>query len=160
MKKTAAIIGILLLAGAIAYPVFAHGPGWGRGAQMWGYGGGPGSCWRGYDDSRGLTQEQREKLDALERKFFTETDTLRNELWSKKAGMNTLLSAQDPDEAKITSLQKEINDLRNQMAEKQVTYQLETRKIAPDAYYGGNAGRYSGGGGRFRGDFGQGRCWN
>jgi len=160
MKKLATIIGILLLAGVIAYPVFAHGPGWGRGYHMWGYGGGPGACWRGYNGSGGLTQDQREKLDALDRQFLTETDALRNEIWNKKAELNTLINSENPDKAKITSLQKEINTLRNQMAEKRLSYRLETRKVAPDAYYGGNAGRYPGGRGGFRGDFGPGRCWN
>jgi len=161
MKKIGTIIGILLLAGAIAYPVFAHGPGWGRGYHMWGYGDGPGACWQDYN-SRGLSQDQLEKLNALETKFFTETEGLRNQIWTKNIEMDRLLSEQSPDEAKIDALQKEINTLRNQMAEKRLNYRLETRKVAPDSFYGGTTGRsYSGGRGGFRGSGGYGgRCWN
>jgi hypothetical protein len=51
MKKLIATLGILLLVGAIALPVLAHSPGWGRsghgqhmdyGRHMGGYG--PGGC--------------------------------------------------------------------------------------------------------------------
>jgi hypothetical protein len=46
MKKLMTILGVVVLAGVIAYPVFAHGPGWGRGGHMMGYyDGGSGHCW-------------------------------------------------------------------------------------------------------------------
>ena len=46
MKKLMTVLGVVILAGVIAYPVFAHGPGWGRGGHMMGYsGGGSGRCW-------------------------------------------------------------------------------------------------------------------
>ena len=161
MKKTGMVIGILLLAGMVAYPVFGYGPGWGRGYHMWGDSGGPGACWR---DSGGeaLSQDQRDKLNALDRKFYDDTQTLRDEIWSKNLEMDKLLNAEAPDEAKINSLQKEINTLRNQMAEKRLNYRLETRKIAPDGTYYGNEKRYSGRrGGGYRGNYGPGGgCWN
>jgi hypothetical protein len=56
MKKLITVAGIVLLAGFIAYPVFAHGPGWGRGHRMGSWGGGSGSCWdyqRGYGSGSG-----------------------------------------------------------------------------------------------------------
>ena len=161
MKKTVTIIGILLLAGLIAYPVFACGPGWGGGYHMRGYGGGPGYCRPDNVAATGLSPAQRERLDALDRKFLEETDTLRNEIWSKKAELDRLLEAQTPDEAKIKSIQKEISTLSNQLAEKRLNYRLETRKVAPDAYYDGGYGcRYFGDRGRFRGGFRSGPCWN
>ena len=160
MKKLVTIIGVMLLAGVIAYPVFAHGPGWGRGYHMRGYGGGPGACWQGDGGARGLTRDQRGRLDELDQKFFKETGNLRNEIWSKNAELDRLLNAQNPDEGKIKSLQKEIGTLRNQMAEKRLNYRLEARKVAPEGYYDGNAGRYSGGRGGSRGNYGPGGCWN
>ena len=48
MKKLVTVLGIIVMAGFIVYPVFAHGPGWGwgRGGHMMDYyGGGPGHCW-------------------------------------------------------------------------------------------------------------------
>jgi zinc resistance-associated protein len=40
MKRLLAALGILALVGVIAIPVLAHGPGYGRGGHMMGYGGG------------------------------------------------------------------------------------------------------------------------
>jgi zinc resistance-associated protein len=158
MKKLVTILGILLLTAVIAYPVFAHGPGWGGWGHMWGSSGGPGYCWRGDGGARGLSQDQRDNLDALDRKFFNETETLRNEIWNKNVELDKLLNAQNPDEGKIKSLQKEISTLRNQMAEKRLNYRLEARKVAPEGYNGGNAGRYSER--SSRGGRGRGGCWN
>jgi len=49
MKRLTTIIGILALVGAVAVPVMAWGPGWGRGHHMGRYGHGigygPGNCW-------------------------------------------------------------------------------------------------------------------
>ena len=160
MKKLVTIIGVMLLAGVIAYPVFADGPGRGKGYHMRGYGGSPGYCRQNDGGARGLNQDQRDKLSALDRKFFNETETLRNGIQSKNVEMDNLLNAQNPDEGKMKSLQKEISTLKNQLAEKRLGYRLEARKIAPDGYYGGNARRYSGGRGGFRGKYGRGGCGN
>lgn len=160
MKKLVTIIGILLLAAVIAYPVFAHGPGWGRWDHMWGSGGGPGSYWHHDRGFRGLTEEQQAKLDGLDQKFFNETGNLRGEIWSKRAELDGLLNSQNPDENKIRVLQKEISTLQAQMAEKRLNYRLEARKTAPEGYYGGNAGRYSERSWSSRGGRGGGGCWN
>ena len=156
MKKLVTIIGILLLGAVIAYPVFAHGPGWGRGGHMWGNGGGPGSSWHHDMGFRGLTEEQQAKLDGLDQKFFNETGNLRGEIWSKRAELDGLLNSQNPDENKIKALQKEISTLQAQMAEKRLNYRLEARKTAPE----GNAGGYYRGRGGYGGNGGSGRCWN
>jgi zinc resistance-associated protein len=173
MKRLAVILGSVMLVGAIAYPVFAWGPGMGRGQGMTGYwGGGPGSCWRndrGYDN---LTQEQQSALGQLNEKFSNETAPLRTEIRAKSYEMNTLLNAPDPDAEKAKALQKEIIDLRGKMAEKRLDFQLETRKINPDARFGGGYGKGYGrhmkgygpragmGYGRHMEGYGQGPCWN
>jgi hypothetical protein len=36
MNRVVTVLGIVILVGAIAIPVFAHGPGWGRGRDMMG----------------------------------------------------------------------------------------------------------------------------
>ena len=146
MKKLVTIIGVLLLAAVVAYPVFAHGPGWGRGGHMWGNGGGPGSSWHDGRGFRGMTEGQQTKLDELNQKFFNETGDLRGKIWSKRAELEGLLNAQNPDENKTKALQKEISTLQAQMSEKRLSYRLEARKTAPEGYYDGGRGR--------------GACWN
>jgi len=160
MRKLVTIIGIILLGAVIAYPVFAHGPGWGRGDGMWGSGGGRGSCWQNDRGFRGLTEGQQAKLDGLDQKFFNETGKLRSEIWSKRAELDGLLNAQRPDGNKIRALQKEISTLQAQMSEKRLSYRLESRKVVPEGYYGGNAGRYSERSWGSRGARGRGGCWN
>lgn len=161
MKKLVTIIGILLITAVIAYPVFAHGPGWGRWDHMWGSGGGPGSCWQNDRGFRGLSEEQQAKLDGLDQKFFNETGSLRGEIWSKRAELDSLLNSQNPDENKIRALQKEISTLQAQMSEKRLSYRLEARKTAPEGYYRGNTRGYSERSWSSRGGRGgPGGCWN
>jgi hypothetical protein len=158
MKKWMIVLGVFLLVGFTAYPAFARGcgggcPGWGPGA---GQGSGPGYCWRNQGASPSLTPEQQQKLNSLNEKFFNETSTLRNNIWQKQNQMTLLLNTEKPDAGKLRALQKEINGLKAEMAEKRLTYRLETRKVAPEGTYGGGCGRGRGGYGRNWG----GPCWN
>jgi len=171
MKKTLTIIGTMLLVAAIAAPVLAYGPGRGKGQRMSGYWkGGPGYCRqdrRGYEN---LTEGQRSQLDRVHQKFYDETAQLRNEIWSKSAELNTLLSSANPDAEKAKALQNEISDLRAKMAQKRIDFELEVRKIAPEVRSGRGYGRGYGprmrgsgpgmGYGRHMGGYGPGGCWN
>ena len=150
MKKLVTVLGVFLLVGVIAYPVFARGPGWGYG------GGGPGYCRQDQGGNPGVTPEQQQKLNALDQKFFNETSAPRNSIRNKQNEMTVLLNGENPDPAKLRTLQKEISGLKAQMAEKRLAYRLETRKVAPEGTYGGGYGRGRGGN---RGSWG-GRCWN
>ena len=176
MKTLIALFGILVLVGAIAVPVMAHGPGWGRGHHM-GWGGGPGQGYCGdYGPGAGnLSEEQRTQLDNLNKKFYDETARLRNEMWTKSRELNDLLNSPNPDADKARALQKEITGLRAQLAEKRLNFELEERKIAPDARYGygygrgygkgygwgygGGYGHHMGGYGHHMGGYGPGGCW-
>ena len=173
MKRLAIILGSVMLVTAIAYPVFAWGPGMGKRQGIKGnWGGGPGSCWRYERGYNNLTQEQQSALGQLNEKFFSETASIRNEIWSKSNELNNLLNAPDPDAEKAKALQKEIIDLRNVMAGKRLDFQLEARKINPDARFGAGYGRGYGrqmkgygpragmGYGRHMGGYGPGACWN
>ena len=114
----------------IAYPVFAWGPGW---DMIGNWGGGQGYCWqydKGYSD---LNPEQQSKLDQLNQEFSNKTATLRNKIWAKSDELNTVLNAPDPDTEKAKALQREISDLRSQFTEHQLAFEIEKRKIAPDA---------------------------
>jgi Spy/CpxP family protein refolding chaperone len=138
MKKTLTIIGTVLLVAAIAAPVLARGPAWGKGhhgARSWK--GGPGYCCQ-YGT---LTEEQRDQLDKLHQKFYDETAQLRNEIRSKRGELNRLLNSTSPDVEKATTLQNEISDLMAQMAQKRIDLKLEVRKIAPEVQFGRRYGR-------------------
>jgi zinc resistance-associated protein len=144
MKRLAVILGSVMLVAAIAYPVFAWGPGMGRGQGQGisdNRGGGPGSCWRYDRGYSNLTQEQQSALGQLNEKYFNETEPLRNEIRAKSDEMNTLLNAPDPDAEKAKALQKEIIDLRGKMAEKRLDFRLEARKINPDERFGRGYGK-------------------
>lgn len=177
MKRLVALLGILFLVGAIAVPVLAHGPGWGRGGHM-GWGGGPGQGYcADYGPGAGnLTEEQRTKLDTLNKKFYDETAQIRNEMWTKSRELSALLDSANPDSDKARALQKEITGLRSQLAEKRLDFELEERKISPDARYGygrgygkgygrgyghhmGGYGHHMGGYGPHMGGYGPGGCW-
>ena len=165
MKKLTTIIGILVLVGAVAVPVMAWGPGWGRGHHMMGYWGrGPGydgNYGRGYGN---VTPEQRSRLDDLDRKFYSETADLRNRISTKSAELDVLLNSPDPDIGKVRALQNEINDLRAKIDQKGMDYEMEARKIAPGVRYGRGLHMmgYGPGAGydRHMGGYGRGYCWN
>ena len=160
MKKLVTVLGVFLLVGVMAYPVFARGSGWGGGCSGWGsggeQGGGPENCWRNQGGNPALAPEQQKELNNLDQKFFNETSSLRNNIWNKQNEMTQLLNGENPDTAKLQTLQKELSTLKSQMADKRLAYRLETRKVAPQGTYGGGYGRGRGGYGGNRG----GSCWN
>ena len=161
MRKLMTVVGVVLLVGVMAYPVFARGRGWGGGCSGWGPGGGgqgagQGYCWQNQGANTALTPEQQSKLNALDQNFFNETSTLRNNIWNKQTEMALLLNGENPDAAKLQTLQKEISALKAQMAEKRLVYRLEARKVAPNNTYGRVLWR--GGRGGYRGNGGP--CWN
>ena len=159
MKKLVTVLGVLLLVGVMAYPVFARGPGWGRGCSGWGSGGGqgngPGYCWQDQGGNPAATPEQQQ-LNNLDQKFLNDTSALRNNIWNKQNEMTQLLNGENPDTAKLQTLQKELSAMKSQMADKRLAYRLETRKLAPQSADGGGYARGRGGYGRNRG----GPCWN
>jgi len=137
MKKILTVAGTLLLVLAIAIPVLAHGPGWGKGHHRIGrWKSGPGCCWNYGRVYENLTEEQRSQLDGLYQKFHDERTQLRNEIQSKRAELNILLNSPNPDAEKAKALQKEISDLRAKMAQERINLRLEARKIAPELRFG------------------------
>jgi Spy/CpxP family protein refolding chaperone len=155
MKKLATTLGILLLVGVLAAPVFAYRGGWG------GWSSGPGSCWLDRSPYGNLTESQNAELDRLEQKFSNDTAKLRDEIWAKSEELDTLLSAADPDVKKVRALQKEISGLRAEMDRQRIDFELKVRKISPNSGY---ARGYSRGYGRhmmgYGGGYGHGpRHW-
>lgn len=161
MKRLATTLGVLLVAAAVAAPVMAWGPGWGRDGRMMGGGGyGPGYCWDRDRASTDLTPDQKAKLDELEDKFSSETRELRSQLWSKQEELEDVMEASTPDVERAKALQKEITDLRAKLSDKRLDYELEARKIAPEAgtKYGRGYGRGMRGFGPGRGPYGPASC--
>ena len=138
------IIGIGFLVAAVAVPAVVLAQG-GRGGQMMGYQGmGPGSM-MAYDRGYGtITPEQRTQLDQLDRRFYDETADLKKDLWNKSFDLNTILNGTDPDIEKVKALNKEINDLRGKLNEKNLDHQLEARKLTPDSRFAGGSGGFHG----------------
>ena len=142
MKKVLMTLGILFMVGILAAPVFAHR--WGGDKNYGGHGYGP--CWVEGGD---LTESQQVELDKLNEKFVNDTAKLREDIWNKSAELDTLLESSNPDATKVRTLQKEISDLKAKMADKRVDFELQARKIAPNARFGRGEGRgYSQGYGR------------
>lgn len=170
MKRLTSIVGITLLSALLIVPiaVWAHGWGVGGGHMMGYWGGGPG-YYNQYDRGyTALNSKQQEQLADLNRKFYDDTRALRNKLWSKSTELNALLSETNPDSGKISKLQKEISDLQAKLDEKAINNEIEARKIAPEARFGGGYGygHMMGGygyghmmGGYGMG-YGPGTCWN
>ncbi len=96
-------------------------------------------------------------MDKLHQRFYDDPAQLRNKIWSKAAELNTLLNSSNPDAEKARALQKEISDLSAKMAQEQINFELEERKITPEVWSGRGYGRaYSS---HMRG-YGPGACWN
>ena len=161
MKRLMTILAVLVLVGAVAVPVMAWYPGWGRGHHMMGYwGNGPGSGRVYYGN---LAIEQKNKLEALDRKYYEDTRTLRDKVWAKSRELDIVLNSSNPDLEKAKALENEIGELRVKLDEKALAYELEVRKIVPDrdagygndGWYGNHRGYY----GHMRG-YGGGYCWN
>ena len=180
MKKLTSILGITMLVAALSVPVFAWAHGWGRGQYNMDSWGGCTNYETEYGKGYGnLTEDQHEKLDKLNRKFYEETAQIRNKTWSKSEELNTLLNSSNPDAEKAKALQKEISELRSKLDQARINFKLEAGKINPDARFGekygrgyGRYGRHMGGGhmmdfgghmggyGRHMGGYGPGGYWN
>jgi len=176
MKKVLTTLGILVLVGFLTAPVFAHR--WGGDKNYGGPGAGP--CWFDSEDAANLSETQRGELEKLEEKYINDTTKLREQIWEKSAELNTMLNSPYPDAKKAQALQKEISNLKAKMGEQRLNFELEARKIAPNArfsrgyargygskgygsrghgygmgYHHGQEGNYG-----TRGGGGYGPCWN
>ena len=142
MKRLLIALGSFVLVASLATPLLGNGQGWNGGHHMRGYwGSDPGSCWdygRGYKD---LSKEEQSQLKELESKFYNETDRLRNEIWSKSAELNSYLNSTNPNSQKLKALQRELSDLRAEMDERRLAYELEARKILPESRFRGGYGK-------------------
>jgi Spy/CpxP family protein refolding chaperone len=155
MKKLTLILGITMLVATLSFPVFAWAHGGGRGQYNMGSWGGCTNYETEYGKGYGnLTEDQHEKLDKLNRKFYEETAQIRNKIWSKSEELNTLLNSSNLDAEKAKALQKEISELKSKLDQARINFKLEAGKINPDARFGEKYGRGRHMGGGHMMDFG------
>jgi len=131
--------------------------GWGMGQGGFGY---PGyesnQGGQGYGYGKGNLKEQDfEKLNTQRQKFYQETESLRFDINSKELEMRKELSKENPDVEKLKATQAEISGLVSQLDQKRLEFQLEARKIIPNAERGYAMGYGPRDGGRGVG----GGCW-
>ena len=109
---------------------------------------------RGYGS---LDNESREKLDQLDRRYYERTADLRNKLYEKSDELDALLAGPNPDREKAKGLERELSNLRAQLDQERLDYELEARKITPDDRSGRGYGRGMWGRGSGMG-YGPGAC--
>ena len=135
-KKWFFIIAIIGISG-IAATGFAD---WGRGGGR-GFGpgacGGPGggygqrgvNCPAAFDE---LSDEQIDRLNEMRSQFFDDTRDLQDRTYQKRLELQSELAKQDPDRDRALKLQKEVSELRNEMAQKRLEQRLELKKAFPE----------------------------
>jgi zinc resistance-associated protein len=92
-----------------------------------------------------LPPDQAAKAFDMRQKFMNDTADLRKQMLVKRAELNEMWKAKDPDKTKIAAKQKEINALRDQFQEKATAFKLDMRKEFPNLA-GGPGQRGMGGG--------------
>jgi Spy/CpxP family protein refolding chaperone len=117
MKKAVTMMGLTLLLTLMTATAFA-GPG------MWGgrfYGMGP--------MLSNLTPEQSAKILALQQAHYEKIAPIQEELWKKKFELRSLWINQNPDQAKVSALQKEIFDMIDQLQQESSNLRAEMVKV-------------------------------
>ena len=115
MKKTI-VVTSLILAIALMASVALAGPWGGRF-----YGMGPAIS--------NLTPEQSAKILALQQAHQEKIAPIQQELWPKKMELRGLWLTQNPDQAKVSALQKEVFDLIDQMQQESSKLRAEILKV-------------------------------
>ena len=177
MKRNTTIVMTLTVLAVFGLATLAVA-GWGRGyGHMMGYGygpmGGPGMMGPGWQRGGGyyanLSPEESAALEKQREAFLEATDEIRQQLYEKNRDLQTELAKEDPDTGKASQLQSEISELRNELDQKRLDFEIQARKAAPNFRrgYGGGYGPMMGygprGGGYGHmmgyGPRGGGYCW-
>ena len=76
-----------------------------------------------------LTPEQSAKILALQQAHQEKIAPIQQDLWSKKMELRGLWLTQNPDQAKVSGLQKEVFDLIDQMQQESSKLRAEILKV-------------------------------
>jgi Spy/CpxP family protein refolding chaperone len=99
-------------------------------AELFAWGGGRGSGYRnGYAAIPNLTAEQSSKIQALQKSHLDEIAPIQENILKKRNELRSQWSSSNPDQAKITSIQKDILNLNSKIQEKSVNLRFEIRKL-------------------------------
>ena len=121
MKAKILFIVVALFVLALFASVAMAGPGYGRGA---GYGPGYGN-----PPVSNLTPEQASKIQTIQQANLKDIAPLQQQQLTKKMELRTAWLSQNPDQAKINALQKEILNIGGQLQQKTTNARFEMRKV-------------------------------
>ena len=143
MKRLSlAIVVVAIL--AVGATAFAYGTGHGRwhgdrhgcGGEAFGpmagdegFGRGPGGHPARMARFLDLSQEQKDKMAGLQKKYSGQMKTARDELFQKRLEMRNLYTDPKADEGTILTKQKEIGSLQQKLRDEMVQFGLEQRRI-------------------------------
>lgn len=117
------------------------GPGYGGYMMGWDADNAPHN--RGYADWGNLSDADAAKLRASQRKFYQDTQSLRNQIDQKQLALSSEMDRANPNRDRVMKLQKELSKLQSEFDQKALAHRLEIRKLLPDNYQG-NAYGYEG----------------
>jgi Spy/CpxP family protein refolding chaperone len=157
MSKKLIIITAFALVGFGSF-AFAHWSG-GYGQHGWMHGGyGMHQHYygdRGYGYRGNLSEDQIKALDNEQDAFLKQTETIRQDLYTRQLSLENELAKTNPDTAKAEALQKGISRLEAQLDQMRIDHVIKMKKIDPDAGGGFTAmGPRMGYGGHYPGS-----CW-
>ncbi len=123
MRKVKITVMALLVTAMLATTALAFGPGRGPG-----YGPGGRGDFGGFGELN-LTADQKTKLIEMRDAQFKDLKPLREAMFAKRDELRKLWLEPNPDQGKITTAQKEMRSVRDQMQDKMTAFRLESLKI-------------------------------
>lgn len=137
-----AAMATIALTASLALARPGGGPGTGPRA-----GNGPADC-PGYGAGMmaKMTPEQQAAFTKLHDAYAAKTAQMRADLGVKRAELNALVVTQNPDQAKIASLSKQIGDLQGQLLTERTQFRIQVAKEIGPNVMGGYHHRGMGGG--------------
>ncbi len=125
-SKKVAIVAAMALALSLGLALAS----WADQFGMWGPRGHRGH-WGHMAKFANLTPEQAGQLFDLRQKFFDDTASLRKDMVVKRAELQALWRADNPDEKQILAKLKELGGVREKFMEKAVPFRLQVKKLLP-----------------------------
>nr|WP_320017472.1 periplasmic heavy metal sensor [uncultured Desulfobacter sp.] len=126
MKKTLAVLTILIITCAFSASAFAYSQKQGKGKGL------------KQTKSRAcmnLTDEQQKQLRDLHQKFIDDTYEMRADMMTLNQQIRMYMETSDPDPSKLKGMVTEKADLAKDLAVKSLEFALDARKISPELKY-------------------------